>query len=360
MSQLRITTVVGARPQFVKLAPLSPRLREVAHERILHTGQHYDHEMSKLFFEELAIPEPDRHLGVGSGSHGAQVGKTLVAVEEDLIAHRPDLVLVFGDTNSTVGAAIAAAKAGVPVAHVEAGVRGWNRAEPEETNRVLTDHLSELLFVPTEVAAENLSREGITTGVHPVGDVMVDTLRLARETHGDGVPRLQALALEPRTYALCTFHRPANVDHPAPLAAIVDALGALGMPAVWPVHPRTRERLQGFGLLDRLHAAGVRVVPPVGYLTMLALLLNARLALTDSGGLQKEAYLVEVPCVTVSAQTAWVETVDAGWNRLVPPSRRAIVDAATGFSRGESHPDCYGDGHASTRIAGAIADWAGR
>lgn len=358
MSRLRVTTVVGARPQFVKLAPLSPRLREVADERILHTGQHYDHEMSKLFFEELAIPEPDLHLGVGSGSHGAQVGKTLVAVEDDLRAHRPDLLLVFGDTNSTLGAAVAAAKEGVPVAHVEAGVRGWNRAEPEETNRVLTDHIADLLFVPTEIAVANLVREGITRGVSNVGDVMVDTLRVARETHGDGAERVASLGVEPGRYVLCTFHRPANVDAPETLGAIVDALAAIDGPVVWPLHPRTRARLDAFGLDRRVADAGIRIVPPVGYLTMLALLSNARLALTDSGGLQKEAYLVRVPCVTVSAQTAWVETVDTGWNRLVPPDAARIGAAVDGFAGGDRHPDCYGDGHASDAIVAAVRAWA--
>jgi len=358
VSRLRVTTVVGARPQFVKLAPLSPRLREVADERILHTGQHYDHEMSKLFFEELRIPEPDRHLGVGSGSHGAQVGKTLVAVEDDLHAHPADLVLVFGDTNSTLGAAVAASKEAVPVAHVEAGVRGWNRSEPEETNRVLTDHLSELLFVPTDVAVANLAREGITGGVSRVGDVMVDTLRVAREAHGDGADRVRAHDVEPGGYVLCTFHRPANVDDPAPLGAIVEALAGLDGPVVWPLHPRTRERLAATGLDRRVADAGIRIIPPVGYLTMLALLSNARLALTDSGGLQKEAYLVRVPCVTVSAQTAWVETVDTGWNRLVPPDPGRILGAATSFTGGDRHPDCYGDGHASEAIVDAIVAWA--
>lgn len=351
MKRHRIMSVVGARPQFVKLAPLSPRLREIGEERIVHSGQHYDYEMSRLFFEELEIPDPDRHLAIGSGTHAEQLGRMLAAMEEELVVHRPDVLVVFGDTNTTLGAALAAAKLGVPIAHVEAGVRGFNRHEPEETNRVLTDRLSAWCLVPTEAAVGHLAREGITEGVHRVGDVMVDALRRARAGDASADDRVRAMGVEPGGYALATFHRPANVDEEAPLTAIVEALAALPMPIVCPVHPRTRARLEAFGLAHALEAApGVHLSPPVGYLTMLALLGGARLLLTDSGGLQKEAYILDVPCITVSMQTAWEETVASGWNRLVPPDAAAIAAAADGFAGGATHPDVYGDGHAAEAI----------
>lgn len=351
MSRLQITSVVGARPQFVKLAPLSPRLREVADERIVHSGQHYDYEMSRLFFEELAIPEPDTHLAIGSGTHAEQVARTLTAMEEELTRHRPDVVVVFGDTNTTLGAAIAAAKLSVPIAHVEAGVRGFNRSEPEEMNRVLTDRLSDICLVPTAAAVSHLAREGITRGVHQVGDVMVDALVAARAADERATDRVRAQGVTPGAYVLATFHRPANVDAPEPLAEIVAALTALDAPVVLPLHPRTRARLTTFDLLDGLLSApNVRLTAPLGYLSMLALLGSATHLLTDSGGLQKEAYILEVPCVTVSAQTAWEETVATGWNRLVPTRGDAITGAVLGFEGGAEHPAVYGDGHAAEAI----------
>jgi UDP-N-acetylglucosamine 2-epimerase len=323
----------------------------------VHTGQHYDFEMSRAFFEELEIPEPEANLGVGSGSHAEQLGRTLVAVEKLLEGDRPDLVLVFGDTNSTLGAALAAARLGIPLGHVEAGVRGHNLREPEEQNRVLTDRLADLLFVPTADGVENLAREGIAHGVHRVGDVMLDLLIQVRARHGDGADRVRDLGLEPRRYALATFHRPANVDRREPLAEILEALGSLGVPAVLPLHPRTRARVQAFGLLPAVET-GVRVLPPLGYLTTLALTAHARVVLTDSGGLQKEAYLLETPCVTVGTQTAWVETVRSGWNRLVPPRRSEILRACEGFRGGSVREPFYGDGTASERIGAIVASFA--
>jgi len=353
----RITSVVGARPQFVKLAPLSPRLREIGEERIVHSGQHYDYEMSKLFFEELEIPEPDMHLSIGSGSHAEQIGRTLVAMERELIDHRPDVLVVFGDTNTTLGAALAASKLGIPIAHVEAGVRGFNRHEPEETNRVLTDRLSARCLVPTEAAVRHLAREGIRSGVHHVGDVMVDALYRARAATKDAEARVRAHGVAPGEYALATFHRPANVDDPEPLGEIVAAIGALGQPVVLPLHPRTRARLERTELLGTLEGyEHVRLSQPVGYLSMLALLEGAQLLLTDSGGLQKEAYILEVPCVTVSMQTAWQETVDVGWNRLAPPRRDEILGAARGFAGGASHPAVYGSGEAAPAIRDVLDD----
>ncbi len=360
--RLRVTTVVGARPQFVKLAPVSRALRKVADERIVHTGQHYDADMSRRFFDELEIPEPDAHLGVGSGTHAEQLGRTMTALEADLRARPPDAVLVFGDTNSTLGAAIAVAKAGIPLAHVEAGVRGYDPREPEEINRVLTDRLATWLFVPTRSAVENLAREGIEAGVHDVGDVMVDVLLETRSRVAGRADRaLAPHGLEGAAFILATFHRPFNVDDPGSLEAIGEALGRLDHPVVWPVHPRARARLEAFALWDALAAhPRVHLVDPAGYPDMVALTDRASLVVTDSGGLQKEAFVLGVPCVTVSAQTAWVETVDTGWNRLVAAETTAIVTAAHDHQGGSSHPDCYGTGDAAPEIARILAESAGR
>lgn len=350
-----ITIVVGARPQFVKLAPLAPALRDLARTRIVHTGQHYDYDMSRQFFEELAIPEPDAHLGAGSGSHGEQLGRIMTAMERELSEHPPDWVLVFGDTNSTLGAALMASRAGRSLAHVEAGVRGFHRHEPEEVNRVLTDRLSDLLFVPSARAVRHLAAEGITRGVHEVGDVMVDGLQHALAVHGRGTERLAAAGVSPGAYTLATFHRPVNVDEDGPLGEIVEALIALEEPVLLPLHPRTRRRLAHTGGLEKLERSGnVTCLSPVGYLTMLAYLVNARRVLTDSGGLQKEAYVLRIPCITVSAQTAWEETVELGWNRLVPPNAGDIAAAISGFTGGQRHEPVYGRGDACGRIRDAF------
>jgi UDP-N-acetylglucosamine 2-epimerase len=342
----RILTVVGARPQFVKAAPVSRALRERHREFLLHTGQHYDDGMAGRFFRELGLPEPDRNLGVGSGTHAEQTARMLVGVEQAIAEWRPDLVLVYGDTNSTVAGALAAAKMGCPIAHVEAGLRSFERTMPEEINRVVADHLAAVLFCPGEQAARNLALEGITAGVHVVGDVMVDQLEAVR----DRIARstiLDELGLEERGYILATVHRAATVDDPARLASVVGALGRLERPVVFPVHPRTRAALETRGQQTN---GAVRTVAPVGYLDMLRLQQSARLVVTDSGGVQKEAYWLGVPCVTLRDRTEWTETVDAGWNVLAGTDPDRIVDAARTLTPPTERPPLYGTSGVSRRI----------
>jgi UDP-N-acetylglucosamine 2-epimerase len=345
---VRILSVVGNRPQFVKSAPLSLALRGAGvDEVVLHTGQHYDPELSAIFFEELELAPPRYRLETGSGTHGEQTGRMLPEIEAAVVEEEPDAVLVFGDTNSTLAGALAAGKLLVPVAHVEAGLRSFDRAMPEELNRVLVDRMSALLFCPTDVAVGNLAAEGITEGVHIVGDVMYDAnarlAPLARE-------RSDALArngVGPGDYLVLTLHREANVA-PEPLARIAAALGELDEPVVFPAHPRTSSALALAGV--RL-PPNVRMIPPAGYLDFAALASQARVVLTDSGGVQKEAYWYGVPCVTLRTTTEWVETVGSGWNRLTGSDPEAIVAAVREAAPQAAHPTLYGDGHASARIA---------
>jgi UDP-GlcNAc3NAcA epimerase len=358
---MRVLTVVGARPQFVKAAAVSRALRAQGgmEEVMVHTGQHYDANMSAVFFDELGIPPPAHLLNIGSGSHGAQTGRILEAVEAVIQAERPGLVLVYGDTNSTLAGALAAAKLHVPVAHVEAGLRSFNRAMPEEVNRVLTDHLSAWLFAPTSAAVANLAREGIAGDtVLDVGDVMLDAALYHGSRVGDA-PRLPArLGLAPRSYVLATIHRAENTDDPVRLRTIFDAFNrvAAEVEVVLPLHPRTRHALAA---LDWQPADGLRIIDPVGYLDMVALEAGARLIVTDSGGVQKEAFFHRVVCVTLRTETEWVELVQSGWNALVAPQSAQAVAAAVlaGFAREvpEHWPAVYGNGDASRKIAATLA-----
>lgn len=349
-------SIVGARPQFIKAAPVSQILRQGHSEVLVHTGQHYDHGMSAIFFQELGIPEPDVNLGIGSGRHGQQTGRMLMALEEALLAQQPDWALVYGDTNSTLAGALAAVKLGFPVAHVEAGLRSFNRAMPEEHNRVLVDHCADLLFCPTQTAVDLLAAEGVTRGVHLVGDVMVDALQahagLARQR--STLPA--GLGLAPGRYLLATVHRPYNTDVPQNLRSILAAFAEIhrrtGETIVLPLHPRTGKALAEHGLAP---PAGLQLIAPVGYLDMLALEQAARLILTDSGGVQKEAYCLAVPCVTLRPETEWVETVRAGWNVVVGADRAAIVQAAIERTWPTSPPPLvFGDGHAAQRIVALL------
>ena len=344
---MKAVTVVGARPQFIKAAPVSRILRQKHTEILVHTGQHYDDNMSAVFFDELDIPEPDCNLGIGSGSHGAQTGAMLAAIEQVLVKEQPDWVLVYGDTNSTLAGALAAAKIHIKIAHVEAGLRSFNRAMPEEINRVLADHLSDLLFCPSQTAADNLKAEGITRGVRVVGDVMADALAYAVERAGDRSQILQKLGLAPKKYLLVTVHRAENTDDHERLANILSALNALTEIVVFPVHPRTRSVIEKLNYAVNSH---VLMIEPVGYLDMVQLEQSARLILTDSGGIQKEAYWLSIPCITLRGETEWVETVQAGWNVLVGANTDAIVRAVRSFKPPVSHDVLYGDGKASERI----------
>lgn len=353
---MKIASIVGARPQFIKAAAVSRELRKAHQELLIHTGQHYDYRMSQAFFDELEIPTPDVNLDVGSGSHGAQTAAMLTGLEEIFVREAPDRVLVYGDTNSTLAGALAAAKLRIPVAHVEAGLRSFNRGMPEEINRVVADHIADQLFCPSPVAVKHLAAEGITQGVHCVGDVMADVLRWARQGMDAPSRVLASLDLAPGGYALATVHRAENTDDSERLAGIVAALTALGEPVVMPLHPRTRHALrESTGLGDTsgpepLAGSNVRCIEPVSYLEMMRLVRGARLVLTDSGGLQKEAYWLKVPCLTLRDETEWVETVDQGWNTLVGASAETILERAKNFRPPADHPPLYGDGAAAEKI----------
>jgi UDP-GlcNAc3NAcA epimerase len=353
-----VLTVVGARPQFVKAAPVSRALRRRLREVLVHTGQHYDHDMSASFFEQLGIPEPDRHLGIGSGTHGAMTGRMMEALEAVMVEVRPDLVLVYGDTNSTLAGALAAAKLHIPVAHVEAGLRSFDMDMPEEVNRRLTDHVSSLLLCPTTAAVANLRREGLTRGVSRVGDVMMDAIleNLARARRS----AKPEVVMPPRTFFLATLHRQENVDDDRRLRDILDSLGRLPLPTLLPLHPRTRKRVEALGLSA---SGGLRFLRPAPYLEMLLLTSDARAVLTDSGGLQKEAFILGTPCITMRETTEWVETLKAGANRLVganPSKIRAAVRALPARVPANRARALYGGGRAAERIAAVVERWLAR
>jgi UDP-N-acetylglucosamine 2-epimerase (non-hydrolysing)/UDP-GlcNAc3NAcA epimerase len=355
---MKVLTVIGNRPQFIKAAAVSPLLRERGSELLVHTGQHHDDDLSRVFFTELGIPEPEIQLEVSGGSNTSQTARMLAALEPVIQDSQPDCVLVYGDTNSTLSGALAAVQQGVPVAHVEAGMRSFDRAMPEEVNRVLTDHLSSLLLCSSEVSMANLEREGACGSVALVGDVMVDVARAVQPRAQERLDLVHGHGVEPGHYLLATAHRAANVDDPARLATLVELLLGVGFgePVVLALHPRTRARLESAGLLDRLTGAGaVHVTTPLGYIELTALLVNARAVLTDSGGLQKEAYLAGVPCVTLRANTEWVETVQAGWNTLVDLDLERARAALT-TRPPQERPQLYGDGHAGGRVVQALLD----
>jgi UDP-N-acetylglucosamine 2-epimerase (non-hydrolysing)/UDP-GlcNAc3NAcA epimerase len=340
----------------VKAAAVSLRLRERHDELIVHTGQHYDDELSRVFFEELSVPPPDRELGVGTGSNASQTARMLAALEPELASLEPELVLVYGDTNSTLAGALGAAETGIPVAHVEAGMRSFDRRMPEELNRVLTDHASRLLFCSTDTAVANLNREGIAAGVHLVGDVMADVALAFRDIADERGIVLADRGLEPGAYAVLTAHRAGNVDPPDRLRRLVELIEALPLRVIFPVHFRTEARLEAAGLFDRLERAShVELTPPLGYLDFLQLIQHARAILTDSGGVQKEAYLLGKPCVTLRDTTEWVETVEAGWNVLVDLDREAALAALGRTPPDGSRPELYGGGRAGERICDVLS-----
>lgn len=349
---MKIVSIVGARPQFIKAAAVSRKLRERHTEILIHTGQHYDTNMSDIFFDELGIPAPDINLGIGSGSHGAQTGQTLAKIETVLLKQQPDWLLVYGDTNSTLAGALAAAKLHIPVAHVEAGLRSFNHRMPEEINRVLADHISDLLFCPSQTAVNNLATEGITQGVHLVGDVMFDALMYAVERAKTRASILNTLGLQSKRYLLATVHRAENTDDEACLRGIFEAFETIEETIVLPLHPRTEKMLRKFNLIPK--AENLKLIEPIGYPDMAMLAQNARLILTDSGGLQKEAYWLGVPCVTLRNETEWVETVQVGWNVIVGANRERIVEVAREFSPPDAHPSLYGDESAVVEISARL------
>jgi len=349
---VKVASIVGARPQFIKAAPVSREVRVHNEEVLIHTGQHYDENMSDVFFDVLRIPKPDYNLGVGSGSHAWQTAEMMKGIEEVLEKEKPGFVLVYGDTNSTVAGALVAAKMGIPLGHVEAGLRSYNRAMPEEINRVVTDHLATAVFCPTQTAVDNLAREGITRGVHLVGDVMYDVaLEMAQAARGRDI--VERLGLQPGEYLLATVHRPSNVDDKDTLSSIVRAFVGCGRTVVFPVHPRTRKNLEAFGLWEGLRGK-VKAIEPVNYLDFLALLMKAAKVVTDSGGVQKEAYFFGVPCITLRDETEWIETVEDGWNALVGTDTEDVLHAIEHFNPSGTKSKSFGDGHAAERIARII------
>ncbi len=359
---MKVLTIVGARPQFVKAAVVSRALarREDVRETILHTGQHFDEALSDVFFRELGIPEPAYHLGIGGGTHGQNTGRMLEGIERVLLDERPDWVLVYGDTDSTLAGALAAVKLHLPVAHVEAGLRSFNRRMPEEINRVLTDHAADLLLAPTPTAVENLRREGLSEArVRWVGDVMYDAALHFGRLADRASTVLARLGLDPRGYVLATVHRAENTDDPARLEAVFEGLAqvAAEIPVVLPLHPRTRKALERLGWLERA-SERLRLIEPVGYLDMVALEKNARLIATDSGGVQKEAYFFSVPCVTLRDETEWVELVEAGWNLLAPPrDAQTVARSIRAHQDARGRPvEAYGDGRAAERIVSELTE----
>ena len=353
---MKVLTVVGARPQFIKAAPVSRALRAAGHtEFLVHTGQHYDRQMSRVFFDEMQIPEPDINLEVGSGSHAAQTAQMLGKLEQVMQTNQPDCVLIYGDTNSTLAGAMAAAKLPPSLAHVEAGLRSFNREMPEEINRVLADRCSDYLFCPTQTAVDNLAREGITDGVSLVGDTMFDAVLQFGKVAEDRSTILDQLSLTPKEFLLATVHRAYNTDNPETLRGILTAFIDLNETIVFPVHPRTRERINqlGLGFAD----GPVKMIEPVGYLDMLMLERSARLILTDSGGMQKEAFFFGVPCVTLRPETEWTETVAAGWNVIAGVTPAGINQAVNDTVwPADSPAQIFGDGAAAQKIVKHLAD----
>lgn len=357
---MKTLSIVGARPQFVKASVVCRALAESGNKSLLvHTGQHYDDTMSAVFFRELEILEADYNLAVGSGPHGQQTGRMLEKIEQVLLVERPDWTLVYGDTNSTLAGTLAAVKLHIPVAHVEAGLRSFNRTMPEEHNRVLTDHCSDLLLCPTTTAIRNLANEGIKDGVHLVGDTMYDAILQFSALARTRSSILDSLSLETGSYILATIHRPANVDHPEVLNGIIEAFLQLGQTVVFAVHPRTRARIADLGgtVAGALRDPLMRIIDPIGYLDMLMLTQNASRVITDSGGLQKEAYLLGVPCITLRSETEWIETVEAGWNMLVGTDREKILKAARlPRPNQQTTGSLFGDGNAAHHIVDALRD----
>lgn len=362
---MKVVTIIGARPQFIKCAAVSRELRHVACEILVHTGQHYDKNLSDVFFQELQIPQPDYHLGVGSGAHGKQTAEMLRGIEDVLFKEHPNWVLVYGDTNSTLAGALAAAKLCIPVAHVEAGLRSFNRRMPEEINRVLTDHISTLLLAPCQTAVDNLRREGLAeSSIREVGDVMYDAILNYRDVAQHKSRILSTLSLKPKTYVLATIHRAENTADPVRLSVIWNAIHSLAqrMHTIVPLHPRTRLAFEGSGLCLQ-DSPQLQFINPLGYLDMIALQTHAQLVVTDSGGVQKEAFFCRTPCVTLRDETEWVELLAQGWNRLAPPTDLSSVlqildDALQWIPPAEPQSNPYGTGEAVHKIVAELLEYA--
>jgi UDP-N-acetylglucosamine 2-epimerase len=352
---MKIVSVVGARPQFVKYAPVSEKLRKNNQEVLIHTGQHYDYELSKVFFDQLGIPAPDYNLEVGSASHGKQTGTMLVEIEKVLVDEKPDFVLVYGDTNSTLAGALASVKLHIPIGHVEAGLRSFDRSMPEEINRILTDHASDILFVPTKTAVMNLKNEGVDKNVFLVGDVMYDVLKQSMKIAGQS-QILETLKIQPKDYFLTTIHRPSNTDNIHNLSQILEILSSATKKVIFPIHPRTEHFIKKHGL-ERSIGRNVHMMKSVSYFDFLWLEKNAKKILTDSGGVQKEAYFLKIPCITLRENTEWTETIDDGWNILVGANKKKILDAMNNFKPNGKQENHFGKGDASRKIVNVLEEY---
>lgn len=353
MSRAKVVSIIGARPQFVKASVMSRAFQNAAvEEALLDTGQHYDTNMAKIFFEEMSIPKPKYNLKVGSGTHANQTADSLTGIEEVLLIEKPDIIVVYGDTNATIAGALAAAKLHIKIAHIEAGLRSFNRKMPEEINRIVTDTLSDLLFVPTQVAVDNLSREGISKGVYLVGDVMVDALQVFTELAERKSDVLTRLNLHAEEFGLMTIHRPSNADHDDRLSEILSRVGESELQVVFPVHPRSRPRVEK--LISNLSSGNIQITDPVGYLDMMLLEKYAKIIITDSGGVQKESYLHKTHCLTIRSETEWVETVQDGWNLLLGDRLDEIPKYMRSFPAPSGWSPHYGDGKSSKKIVDLI------
>lgn len=347
---MKVVTILGARPEFIQNSSVSRALRSVAEEIIVHTGQHYDTNMSEIFFEQLQLNKPDYNLNVGSTTHGTQTAKMTEGIENILFLEKPDMVIVHGDTNSTVAGSLAASKLGIPISHIESGLRSYNKKMPEEINRIITDHVSTKLFCPTKTAVNNLKLEGITDHVYLVGDVMYDAI-LYYSQMALNINKHELLGLSSKRYYLATVHRAENTNDPEILKGLLDSFSELDHTVVFPVHPRTNKLIHQYHLDRILESPNIVTIPPASYLDVICLLSHAKALLTDSGGLQKEAYMLKVPCITLRNETEWIETVQAGWNRVVGTNTSSILAAASTLHYPNQYPSIFGDGHAAEKIA---------
>ncbi|MBB6450005.1 UDP-GlcNAc3NAcA epimerase [Geomicrobium halophilum] len=357
---MKILTVIGARPQFIKACMLSRWLKKdhEMKEVIVHTGQHYDSNMSDVFFSQLHLAKPDYQLSIGSSPHGEQTGKMLIELEKVMMREKPELVLVYGDTNSTIAGGLAASKLDIPIAHVEAGLRSFNRTMPEEINRIVTDHLSSLLFCPSQTAVEHLYDEGIKENVYITGDIMYDAVLDFKESALEHSNLLSQLPLTANNYYLATIHRGENTDDPKRLSVIIDGLKQLDHPVLFPLHPRTKKQLNKWNITDTNQVNNIMFIEPISYFDMLTVASQAKYILTDSGGLQKEAYMLKVPCLTLRTETEWTETIDSGWNQLVDLSTsKTIVDAVLKTKKPKGYPSLFGNGDASDLMYQQIKSW---